>query len=131
MPIRTCQTGASATTRTIRAPAATTAAVVFASGPAGAKGLHERIDGEPQRCRRAGSDDEQRAEQGGCAHRWVALTTGDDVGGVLGAAVKGEDHAVSEYEKADLGAGFREVVARQHAAVVAGRDEVKALHVAD
>ena len=53
---------------------------------------------------------------------------------MLGAAVTGEDHAASEYEKAleqDLSAGFREVVSRQHAAVVAARDEVKALHVAD
>jgi uncharacterized protein (TIGR02284 family) len=44
--------------------------------------------------------------------------------------VTGEDHAVSEYEKAlqaDLSAGFREVVTRQHAAILAARDEVKAL----
>lgn len=67
-------------------------------------------------------------------HRgWISLKdalTGDDDGGVLGAAVTGEDHAVSEYEKAleqDLSAGFREVVSRQHAAVVAARAEVKAL----
>ena len=48
-------------------------------------------------------------------------------------AVTGENHAVSEYEKAlekDLSAGFLEVVCRQHAAVVAARDEVKALHEA-
>ncbi|KJK10178.1 ferritin-like domain-containing protein [Terrabacter sp. AAH1] len=71
-------------------------------------------------------------------HRgWIALKdalTGDDAGSVLGAAVTGEDHAVREYEKAleqDLSAGFREVVTRQHAAVVAARDEVKALQVAD
>ena len=59
--------------------------------------------------------------------------TGDDAGAVLGAAVTGEDHAVSEYEKAlekDLSAGFREVVARQHRAVIAARDEVKALQAA-
>lgn len=67
-------------------------------------------------------------------HRgWISLKdalTGDDAGSVLGAAVTGENHAVSEYEKAleqDLSAGFREVVTRQHAAVVAARDEVKAL----
>jgi uncharacterized protein (TIGR02284 family) len=71
-------------------------------------------------------------------HRgWISLKdalTGDDAGSVLGAAVTGEDHAVSEYEKAleqDLSAGFRDVVSRQHAAVVAARDEVKALQVAD
>jgi uncharacterized protein (TIGR02284 family) len=71
-------------------------------------------------------------------HRgWIALKdalTGDDAGSVLGAAVTGEDHAVTEYEKAleqDLSAGFREVVTRQHAAIVAARDEVKALQAAD
>jgi len=48
--------------------------------------------------------------------------------------VTGENHAVSEYEKAlerDLSPGFREVVSQQHAAVLAARDEVKALHTAD
>ncbi len=70
-------------------------------------------------------------------HRgWISLKdalTGDDAGAVLGAALTGEDHAVSEYEKAlthDLSAGFREVVRRQHAAVVTARDEVKALRAA-
>ena len=67
-------------------------------------------------------------------HRgWISLKdalTGDDASSVLGAAATGEDHAVSEYEKAleqDLSAGFRDVVAQQHAAVVSARDEVKAL----
>ena len=67
-------------------------------------------------------------------HRgWISLKdalTGDDAGSVLGAAVTGENHAVSEYEKAlekDLSAGFREVVAKQHAAITAARDEVKSL----
>ncbi|MET3961591.1 uncharacterized protein (TIGR02284 family) [Marmoricola sp. OAE513] len=71
-------------------------------------------------------------------HRgWIALKdalTGDDAGSVLGAVVTGENHAVSEYEKAlesDLSDGFREVVTRQHAAVVAARDEVEALQNAD
>ena len=71
-------------------------------------------------------------------HRgWISLKdalTGDDAGSVLGAAVTGENHAVSEYESAlqqDLSSGFREVVTRQHAAVVAARDEVKALQIAD
>ncbi len=71
-------------------------------------------------------------------HRgWISLKdalTGDDAGSVLGAAVTGEDHAVSEYEKAleeDLSEGFREVVSRQHAEVAAARDEVKALQAAD
>ncbi|GAA2747201.1 hypothetical protein GCM10009868_35680 [Terrabacter aerolatus] len=85
-----------------------------------------------------GDDVDESGSAAAALHRgWISLKdalTGDDAGGVLGAAVKGEDHAVSEYEKAekaDLSAGFREVVARQHAAVVAARDEVKALHVAD
>ncbi|MFL6108989.1 MAG: ferritin-like domain-containing protein [Marmoricola sp.] len=71
-------------------------------------------------------------------HRgWISLKdalTGDDAGSVLGAAVTGENHAVSEYEKAlkaDLSAGFREVVTKQHAAIVAARDEVKGLQEAD
>lgn len=71
-------------------------------------------------------------------HRgWVSLKdalSGDDAGSVLGAAVTGEDHAVSEYEdalKQDLSPGFHEVVSRQHAAVVTARNEVKALQSAD
>ncbi|WP_235498914.1 PA2169 family four-helix-bundle protein [Knoellia sp. Soil729] len=71
-------------------------------------------------------------------HRgWISLKdalTGADAAGVLGAAVTGEDHAVSEYETAleqELSAGFREVVARQHQAVVSARDAVKALPAAD
>lgn len=70
-------------------------------------------------------------------HRgWLSLKdalTGDDPSGVLGAAVTGEDHAVTEYEKAldeDLSDGFRSVVQQQHAAIVAARDEVKALQQA-
>ena len=49
---------------------------------------------------------------------------------MLGAAVSGEDHTVSAYESAlnsDLSDGFRTLVQRQHQAVVAARDEVKAL----
>ncbi|MEO7060770.1 MAG: PA2169 family four-helix-bundle protein [Lapillicoccus sp.] len=71
------------------------------------------------------------------AHRgWLTLKdalTGDKPSGVLDAAVQGEDHTVSEYEKAlteDLSDGFRSVVQRQHAEVIAARDEVKALQAA-
>ena len=85
-----------------------------------------------------GDDVDESGSATAALHRgWIALkdaVTGDDAGSVLGAAVTGEDHAVSEYESAleqDLSAGFREVVARQHAAVLAARDEVKALHVTD
>ncbi len=69
-------------------------------------------------------------------HRgWLSLKdalTGDAPGGVLKAALTGEDHAVSEYEKAlqqDLSAGLQEVVSRQHGAILAARGEVKALQV--
>ena len=85
-----------------------------------------------------GDDVDESGSVAATLHRgWISLKdalTGDDAGSVLGAAVTGEDHAVSEYEKAekaDLSAGFREVVARQHAAIVAARDEVKALQIAD
>lgn len=85
-----------------------------------------------------GDDVDESGSAAAALHRgWISLKdalTGDDAGSVLGAAVTGEDHAVSEYEKAleqDLSAGFREVVARQHASVVAARDEVKGLQVAD
>jgi len=85
-----------------------------------------------------GDDVDESGTATAALHRgWISLKdalTGDDAGSVLGAAVTGEDHAVSEYEKAlqgDLSAGFREVVSRQHAAVVAARDEVKALQIAD
>lgn len=85
-----------------------------------------------------GDDVDKSGSATAAVHRgWIALKdalTGDDAGSVLGAAVTGEDHAVSEYEKAlemDLSDGFRQVVSRQHAAVVAARDEVKALQVAD
>lgn len=85
-----------------------------------------------------GDDVDESGSATAALHRgWIALKdalTGDDAGGVLGAAVTGEDHAVTEYEKAlkqDLSDGFRELVSRQHAAVVAARDEVKALQIAD
>ncbi|PUA78998.1 ferritin-like domain-containing protein [Nocardioides currus] len=84
-----------------------------------------------------GDDVDESGSAAAALHRgWISLKdalTGDDTSGVLKAAATGEDHAVSEYEKAlelDLSSGFREVVTRQHAAVVAGRDEVKALGAA-
>ncbi|MDO5739851.1 MAG: PA2169 family four-helix-bundle protein [Ornithinimicrobium sp.] len=85
-----------------------------------------------------GDDVDAGGSAAAALHRgWISLkdaVTGDDAGSVLGAAVTGEDHAVSEYEKAlehDLSAGFREVVRSQHAAVLAAREEVKALQIAD
>ncbi|PKH43444.1 conserved hypothetical protein [Nocardioides alpinus] len=84
-----------------------------------------------------GDDVDESGSVAAAVHRgWLSLKdalTGDDAGAVLAAAATGEDHAVSEYDKAlemDLSAGFREVVTRQRAAVVVARDEVKALQVA-
>ena len=81
-----------------------------------------------------GDDVDESGSVAAAVHRgWISLkdaVTGDDPSAVLKAAATGEDHAVSEYEdalKMDLSAGFREVVVRQQAAVVAARDEVKAL----
>lgn len=85
-----------------------------------------------------GDDVDTSGTAAAAVHRgWITLKdalTGDDAGSVLGAAVTGENHAVAQYEEAlamDLSAGFREVVSRQHQAVVAARDEVKALQSAD
>ncbi|WP_299923023.1 PA2169 family four-helix-bundle protein [uncultured Nocardioides sp.] len=84
-----------------------------------------------------GDDVDESGTVAAAVHRgWIAVKdalTGDDPEAVLKAALTGEDHAVSEYEdalKKDLSAGFREVVVRQQAAVVAARDEVKALQQA-
>lgn len=81
-----------------------------------------------------GDDVDKSGSVAATAHRgWIALKdalTGSDSSAVLKAAVTGEDHTVKEYEDAleqDLSDGFRQVVVRQHAAVVAARDEVKAL----
>jgi uncharacterized protein (TIGR02284 family) len=68
-------------------------------------------------------------------HRgWMSIAdavTGDDPHAVLAVAESGEDHAVSEYEKAlqndDLPAGWRPVIAAQAEAVRSAHDEVRAL----
>ncbi len=84
-----------------------------------------------------GDDVDESGTVAAAVHRgWIAVKdalTGDDAEAVLKAALTGEDHAVSEYDDAlemDLSAGFRQVVVRQQAAVVAARDEVKALQAA-
>lgn len=84
-----------------------------------------------------GDDVDESGTATAALHRgWMALKdalTGDDPQGVLGAAVTGEDHAITEYDKAleqDLSEGFRTVVERQRSAVRAARDEVKALQQA-
>ncbi len=85
-----------------------------------------------------GDDVDASGSVAATVHRgWLSLkdaVTGDDAGSVLATALTGEEHAVSEYEKAlegDLSVGFRDVVSRQHLAVAAARDEVKALQVMD
>lgn len=84
-----------------------------------------------------GDDVNEDGSVAAAAHRgWLALkdlVTGDSPKGVLDAAVSGEDHSVGVYEDAlkdDLSDGFRAVVQRQHAEVVAARDEVKGLQAA-
>jgi uncharacterized protein (TIGR02284 family) len=81
-----------------------------------------------------GEDVDESGTVAAALHRgWISLkdaVTGDDPTAVLKAASTGEDHAVTEYEKAlkqELSDGFREVVSRQHAAVVAARDEIASL----
>ena len=71
------------------------------------------------------------------AHRgWMAVKdaiAGSDPDGVLDAAEQGEDHAVSEYEKAlgeDISPEFKAVVERQLTEVRAAHDQVKALREA-
>ena len=85
-----------------------------------------------------GDDVDASGSAAAALHRgWLSLKdalTGDDAGSVLAAAETGEDHAVSEYEdalKMDLSDGFRQVVLRQQADVLAARDEVAALRAAD
>ena len=82
-----------------------------------------------------GDDVDESGSVAAKLHRgWISLKdalTGDDASSVIGAAVTGEDHAVSEYEKAldedDLSPEFRALIQQQHASIVAARDEVKAL----
>ena len=81
-----------------------------------------------------GDDVDESGTVAAALHRgWLSLkdaVTGDDPDAVLKAAETGEDHAVKEYEdalKMDLSVGFREVVVRQQADVLAARDELKAL----
>ncbi len=85
-----------------------------------------------------GDDVDESGTVAAALHRgWISLKeamSGGDAGSILKAALTGEDHAVAEYEKAlenDLSPGFREVVSRQHEAVLSARDEVRALQAAD
>ena len=80
--------------------------------------------------------DESGSLLAGLHRGWLSLKdaiTADSPSGVLDAVVQGEDHAVSEYDKAldeDLSDGFREVVTRQRGEIVAARDEVAGLRAA-
>lgn len=74
----------------------------------------------------------------GKLHRgWMSLKdalAGSDPDGVLDAAEQGEDHAVSEYEKAlkaDISQPLRAIVERQAAEVKQAHDQVKALRDAN
>ena len=70
----------------------------------------------------------------GTLHRgWLSLKdalSGSSPEGVLDAAEQGEDHAISEYEKAsadDISPELRTVVQRQLTEIRAAHDDVKAL----
>ena len=70
----------------------------------------------------------------GTLHRgWLSLKdalSGSKPDGVLDAAEQGEDHAVSEYEKAldeDISPELRAVIERQLTEIRAAHDDVKAL----
>lgn len=81
-----------------------------------------------------GDDVDDAGSVAGALHRgWISLkdaVTGDSPKPVLDAAVTGEDHAVSEYEKAleeDLSGGLRAVVERQLGSIRQARDAVSQL----
>ena len=84
-----------------------------------------------------GDDLKEKGSVAGAVHRgWMAVKdalSGDDPDGVLDAAEQGEDHAVSEFDKAlqqDLSPTLRAVVERQGVAVRAAHDEVRRLRAA-
>ena len=82
-----------------------------------------------------GDDIDEDGSVVAAVHRgWMSLKdalAGSDPDGVLDAAEQGEDHALSEYEKAlknnDISANLREVLQRQQGAVKTAHDEVKRL----
>lgn len=83
---------------------------------------------------RYGDDIDENGSAAAALHRgWMALKdalSGDSASGVLDAAEQGEDHAVSEYEKAlaaDISPELRTVVSRQFNEIKLAHDEVKAL----
>lgn len=81
-----------------------------------------------------GDDADEESTPAGAVHRgWMAVKdalSGHDAKGVLKASLQGEDHAVTEYEKAskeELSPGLRTIVARQMEDVTKVRDEVRSL----
>lgn len=79
-------------------------------------------------------DVDESGSTAGALHRgWINLKdalTGSSPAHVLKAAETGEEHAVSEYDKAldaDVSDGLRAVVVRQRDDIVAARAEVQAL----
>lgn len=84
-----------------------------------------------------GDDINESGSVAAAVHRgWLTLKdalAGSSPKGVLDAAEKGEDHAVSEYEKAlksDLSPTLRAVVERQLTDVKAAHDTVRSLQAA-
>ncbi len=83
---------------------------------------------------RYGDDIDASGSLAAATHRfWMAVKdtfSGDDPDGVLDAAEQGEDHSVSEYEKAleaDISPELRTVVQRQLSEIQAAHNRVRAL----
>ena len=81
-----------------------------------------------------GDDIDESGSVAASVHRtWMSVRdtlSGSDPDGVLDVAEQGEDHAVSEYEKAlaeEISSNLRTVVQRQFADVKAAHDQVRAL----
>ena len=81
-----------------------------------------------------GDDIDESGSAAAAVHRvWMSVKdafSGDDPDGVLDAAKQGEDHAVSEFEKAindDISDGLRTVAQRQLGEIVAARGAVERL----
>lgn len=81
-----------------------------------------------------GDDIDESGSVAAAVHRgWMAvkdMLSGDDVDGLLDAAEQGEDHAVTEYEKAlgeEISDGLRAVLSRQFAEVQAAHQSVRSL----
>ena len=81
-----------------------------------------------------GDELKEKGTVAGAAHRgWLAVKdalAGDDADGVVDAALQGEEHAVSEFDKAlaaDISPELRAVVERQAGSVRTTRDRLTTL----